>query len=88
MNVYDYHGKREKGLNTLFADLWQDWIGAEAAQQHRDKGFYSTYVQEIGVIAIGINTQACNNENWLLMSDPTDPFGQLAWLREQLIRAE
>lgn len=34
VNVYDYfsgHNKDREKLNTEFANIWQDWIGPEAA---------------------------------------------------------
>lgn len=37
---------------------------------------------------IALNTQACNDGNWLLMKNPTDPFGQLEWLRNELYKSE
>lgn len=89
VNVYDYEGNREKELQKKLGDVWEDWIGAEAAQSHRDRGFYSTWVGgNLGVRVIALNTQACNDGNWLLMKNPTDPFGQLEWLRRELYKSE
>ena len=33
---------------------------------------------------ISINTQAGNDQNWILLRDPTDPGKMLEWLEEEL----
>jgi sphingomyelin phosphodiesterase len=37
---------------------------------------------------IAMNSQACNDMNWYLLRDPTDPGNQLKWIREELYDAE
>ncbi|EAR99710.1 ser/thr phosphatase family protein (macronuclear) [Tetrahymena thermophila SB210] len=90
VNVYDYFGDRENQQNDIFATSWEQWIGKEAADEYRQNGFYSSlitkYSQPLRIIAI--NTQAGNNENWYLIQNPTDPKGQLKWLKNQLQQAE
>lgn len=31
VNIYDFSGKREQKFNNFFGDLWEDWIGEDAA---------------------------------------------------------
>ncbi|KAL4435972.1 hypothetical protein ABPG74_022207 [Tetrahymena malaccensis] len=90
VNVYDYFGDHENKQNDIFATSWEQWIGKEAAEEYRQNGFYSSlitkYNQPLRIIAI--NTQAGNGQNWYLIQNPTDPKGQLKWLKSQLQQAE
>ena len=56
-------------------------------------GFYTAKFQtnekvydKVNVIAI--NTEACYNANYYLMSNRQDPGGQLQWLEEKLLKME
>ena len=37
---------------------------------------------------IGVNMQACNDLNWWLLDDRTDPGSQLEWLENELSQLE
>ncbi|KAK5745900.1 hypothetical protein LTR17_001029 [Elasticomyces elasticus] len=84
-NTYDY--------NT-HAQLWEHWIGAEAAEQVRShSGMYSTtYTSYTGACLriISINTMFWEGVNWWIYSTvmPRDPSGVLAFLVSQLQLAE
>lgn len=83
-NVYDYEGDREKELKTEFANAWEYWIGPEAAEEFKQNGFYSTVINPNGeqqVRLLAVNTQAANPMNFYLIKNPTDPDGQLNWMR-------
>lgn len=68
-NVYDYESQREKDLKARLSKAWEYWIGAEAAKQFKENGFYSTVItkgdQKLRIIAI--NTQAGNPGNFFLI---------------------
>ncbi|KAK4900107.1 hypothetical protein LTR27_002870 [Elasticomyces elasticus] len=84
-NTYDY--------NT-HAQLWEHWVGAEAAEQVRNhSGMYSTtYTSYTGACLriISINTMFWEGVNWWIYSTvmPRDPSGVLAFLVSQLQLAE
>ena len=50
-------------------------------------GFYNVKVRE-GLRVISVETNFCNNEDWWLLINATDPAGHLKWLVEQLQAAE
>lgn len=39
-----------------------------------------TYAQLNNLKVLSVNTQAANDENWLLLQDPSDPGDILAWI--------
>jgi len=88
VNVYDFITKREIDFNSFFADEWYDWIGPEASLLIKKDGYYSTYYEKYNLKIISLNSQACNDQNWFLFRDQTDPGGMLKWLRSELYIAE
>lgn len=50
----------------------------------KSKGFYELYDGKKNLRIIAMNTQACDTLNFFLMQNPTDPWGELKWLREVL----
>ena len=88
VNVYDFNSDREKIFNKNYADLWKDWIGNDAFNTYSNFSYYSSYKKEMNLKVIGLNSQACNDENWYLLQDPTDPGGMLKWLRNELNHSE
>lgn len=88
VNVYDFHNGKNQLLIDGLADVWQDWLGADATATFKKNGFYSYYISEKNLRIIGLHTQACNNQNWYFFEDPTDPGNMLEWLRSELQTAE
>ena len=43
---------------------------------------------EYNLEIIGLNSQACNDENWFLFKDTADPGQTLDWLRKELYESE
>jgi len=82
-----YQKDQEKFEATLSSD-WKPWIGTEGAQQFAKNGFYSTYNEKFGVRIVSMNTNACHNENFYLLLDPTDPGGMLGWFEETMRKSE
>ena len=70
------------------ADLsWGQHVSQEDLQTFRRNGFYSTLVKP-GLRIISLNTNFCTGENFFLLLGFNDPAGQLAWLAQELFRAE
>lgn len=88
VNVYEFNSSREDGLKQALADSWQKWIGVVAAKHLLEQGYYAITIQQLGLRVISLNTQACNDMNWFLLKDPTDPGGMLNWLIQELKEAE
>lgn len=88
VNVYDYRDGNNQDLINGLADIWQDWLGADSIATFKINGFYSHFIQEKNLKIIGLHTQACNNQNFYLFADPTDPGNMLEWFRNELQSAE
>lgn len=88
VNVYDFKDGKNQVLINGLADVWQDWLGADAIATFKQNGFYSYYIKEKNLRIIGMHTQACNNQNWYFFADPTDPGNMLDWMHKELQSAE
>jgi sphingomyelin phosphodiesterase len=77
-------------LTTQLSQTWTElgWLDNQSANSFIHNSFYSIYNQEHNLKIISIDTQACNTGDVYLLYDPTDPMGQLAWLRGELSAAE
>ncbi|XP_065838214.1 sphingomyelin phosphodiesterase-like [Oscarella lobularis] len=73
--------------DTLSENWSKDWLPASTVDTIRYGGFYSTNVSKYFRI-ISLNMNYCNNENFWLYINTTDPAGQLEWLTKQLLEAE
>ena len=75
-------------LYSGIADLsWADSLEPEARDLFRQNGFYSSLVRP-GFRIISLNTNFCQGENFFLFLDFSDPADQLAWLADELLKAE
>jgi len=74
-------------LYKLVANLWSQWLPAEATETILRGGFYTVLAQP-GFRIIGINSNVCYTFNWWLFYKPKDQDGQLEWLAETLLQAE
>ncbi|CAH1974692.1 unnamed protein product [Acanthoscelides obtectus] len=82
----------DSNLSTkwLFEEAWNAWSkwlpgGAEKTVKHA--GYYSVLVKP-GFRIIGINSNFCFVHNLWLFYEDEDPYGQLAWLVQELLKAE
>ena len=72
--------------------MWREWIG-EGYSDFKKFGYYNTPLKGMkgdwtGFRVIGLNTEACNDQNWYLFSQNNDPGNHLQWLEEQLKQIE
>ena len=82
------YAKNQAQFQSTFSSNWKDWLGAQSSQEFSKNGFYSSYNQKYGVRIISLNTNACHNENFYLLLDPTDPGDMLTWLNKTLAQSE
>lgn len=66
---------------------WSRWLPEEALESVREGGYYSFLVRP-GFRVISVNGNYCGHNNFFLLLNSTDPFGQLDWLIKQLDKAE
>ena len=72
---------------------WRNHLDDDAFEEFEKGGFFSMKVdlpQEEwkDVRVISINSEQCNNMNWWLWGQMSDPMGELAWLEKTLFVAE
>jgi len=67
--------------------LWRRWLPESASPTVRKGAFYSVTVSP-GFRMISLNMNYCNNKNWWLLLNSTDPAQELQWLIYELQSAE
>lgn len=77
-------------MEYLYEELateWSRWLPDDKLKTVRDGGYYSYNVTE-NLRVISVNGNYCGRNNFLLMINSTDPYGQLDWLINELQTAE
>lgn len=68
-------------------DIWSKWL-PEYSMSHIKRGaYYSVYLRE-KLKLISLNMNYCNNLNWWLLLNSTDPADELSWMISELQTAE
>eukprot|EP00331_Platyophrya_macrostoma_P015218 CAMPEP_0176467452 /NCGR_PEP_ID=MMETSP0127-20121128/38469_1 /TAXON_ID=938130 /ORGANISM="Platyophrya macrostoma, Strain WH" /LENGTH=281 /DNA_ID=CAMNT_0017860759 /DNA_START=388 /DNA_END=1230 /DNA_ORIENTATION=+ len=88
VNNFDFRSHREDSMKTAFSEAWKDWIGPDAAAFAKKNAYYSSVLEKYNLKIIGLETNACDDGNYFLLENPTDPGHQLAWLHQELLDAE
>lgn len=74
-------------LYDTLADTWGKWLPPDTLSTI-SRGAYYTVSPFPGFRIVSVNMNACNNENWWLLLNTTDPDGQLTWLTKVLQSSE
>lgn len=74
-------------LYEATAKLWSNWLPDDTMADIRRAGYYTILIEK-GFRLISLNTNFCNNMNWWLLINTTDPMGQLGWFMDVLQTAE
>lgn len=80
----------ENSISWLYDDLdkqWRHWLPAGVSHTVRRGAFYSVLVRP-GFRILSVNMNYCNNKNWWLLINSTDPVNELQWLVYELQGAE
>lgn len=64
------------------------YLTVEEIKTLTSKGYYSKRVQSLGVTIIAMNSLVCDDTNFYLIANVTDPSDQLKWLEHELLLAE
>ncbi|XP_042207356.1 sphingomyelin phosphodiesterase-like isoform X3 [Homarus americanus] len=78
------------GVSWLYDELdhqWQRWLPQSTSPTVRKGAFYSVLVRP-GFRIISLNMNYCNNKNWWLLLNSTDPAQELQWFIYELQGAE
>ncbi|KAF9816216.1 hypothetical protein SFRURICE_003767 [Spodoptera frugiperda] len=85
-----YIASSELNIAWLYDELdaqWRRWLPAGVSHTVRRGAFYSVLVRP-GFRIISLNMNYCNNKNWWLLMNSTDPATELQWLIYELQSAE
>ncbi|ESP02348.1 hypothetical protein LOTGIDRAFT_92630, partial [Lottia gigantea] len=74
-------------LYDALAEDWSTWLPNTTISTIKRGAFYEVSPFR-GFRIVSINTNFCNNRNWWLLLNATDPAGQLQWLINILQQAE
>ncbi|UYV61789.1 SMPD1 [Cordylochernes scorpioides] len=80
----------KNSISWLYEELalaWKPWLPEQSLRTLRKGAYYSVTLQSNFKI-ISINTNYCNNLNWWLLINTTDPANQLRWLINELQLSE
>ncbi|XP_044003284.1 sphingomyelin phosphodiesterase [Aphidius gifuensis] len=80
----------ESSISWLYDELdkqWKRWLPAGVSHTVRRGAFYSVLVRP-GFRILSVNMNYCNNKNWWLLINSTDPVSELQWLVYELQGAE
>ncbi|XP_018912872.1 sphingomyelin phosphodiesterase isoform X2 [Bemisia tabaci] len=80
----------EFSIHWLYTELdnqWRQWLPASVSRTVRRGAFYSVLVRP-GFRVISVNMNYCNNKNWWLLLNSTDPVKELQWFIYELQSAE
>lgn len=77
----------EDWLYNRAAKNWLNWLPAETESTIKKAGFYVTR-PFLGLRIISLNMNMCNNGNWWLYINATDPADMLQWFISELQDAE
>ncbi|XP_072766860.1 sphingomyelin phosphodiesterase [Anoplolepis gracilipes] len=80
----------ENSISWLYDELdkqWRRWLPAGVSHTVRSGAFYSVLVRP-GFRILSVNMNYCNNKNWWLLINSTDPVSELQWLVYELQSAE
>ncbi|KAL3856819.1 hypothetical protein ACJMK2_011534 [Sinanodonta woodiana] len=77
----------ETWLYSALAVTWDYWLPESTFSTILKGGFYSVRPFP-GLKIISLNMNFCNNGNWWLLINTTDPAGQLEWFIDELQESE
>ncbi|XP_050420367.1 sphingomyelin phosphodiesterase isoform X2 [Adelges cooleyi] len=80
----------EYGIDWLYSELdtqWRRWLPGSVSRTIKRGAFYSVLVRP-GFRIVSLNMNYCNNKNWWLLMNSTDPVKELQWFIYELQNAE
>lgn len=88
-DTYDpFTPSREKDFLFSMANLFKIWFNDEELQSFEQNGYYTAKYLNTNLRIISVNSLLCDNLNFFLIKDPTDPGQQISWMEQVLRQAE
>lgn len=83
-----YNTQRETIFLKTFANFYKPWLNEEEYESFAQNGYYTKKYLNTNLRLISINCFLCDNLNFFLIENPTDPQNQFAWMEDILRSAE
>ena len=77
---HQFNPNKEAAMKENIGNSISKYLTKEEEVTLKSKGFYSKYMQALGVRVIALNSLVCDDTNFYLIANVTDPSGQLEWL--------
>ena len=77
-----------KWVFEVFADIWKDYLTPEAYRNLTNFGYYHMKHLDTNLRIVGTFSMVYDIQNWYLLPNHTDPFGELKFLEETLEMCE
>ncbi|XP_050500372.1 sphingomyelin phosphodiesterase 1 isoform X2 [Diabrotica virgifera virgifera] len=77
-----------KWLYDLLFQKLSKWMPIDEVKDTILKGGYYTVSPKNGLRVVVLNNNVCNSGNWWIIHQPNDPYDQLKWLSNVLLKAE
>ena len=74
-------------LYNELEEIWSRWL-PPTSMEYIKKGAYYSVPLRSGLKLISLNMNYCNNQNWWLLLNTTDPADELTWLINELQESE
>lgn len=68
-------------------DIWSKWLPPSSMGYIKKGAYYSVPIRN-GLKLVSLNMNYCNNQNWWLLLNTTDPADELTWLIHELQESE
>ncbi|XP_064596702.1 sphingomyelin phosphodiesterase-like [Liolophura sinensis] len=78
----------DNSIQWLYERFVSSWGLPSSTAQDVLRGGYYTVSPYPGLRVVSLNNNYCNNMNWWVLLNTTDPAGELSWLVDVLTRAE
>jgi len=57
--------------------MWKGWLDEEAFDTFKKHSYYAIDNKKFNLKVIGLNTEACDTDDYYLIKNPEDPMGQV-----------
>lgn len=79
-----------RSISWLYDELyaiWSKWLPQYSLSNIKKGAYYSVYLKE-KLKLVSLNMNYCNNQNWWLLLNSTDPADELSWFVRELQSSE
>lgn len=90
VNSFPVGGAGQPSISWLYDELftiWSKWLPEYSLSNIKKGAYYSAYLRD-KLKLISLNMNYCNNQNWWLLLNSTDPADELSWLVRELQSSE